>query len=147
MKIVLCSKRRSVASLLLRWYMGSRWSHSAMWDEELGCVTHATLIGGVHVTPEAEFFDEHPQPRRVIDPGIADTHAARAWLASQVGKGYDWTCLVAIFFRLRSWQHDTRWFCSELTETTRSMFGRRVFNERAARITPYHQDIIADHDL
>lgn len=142
MKLVLC-RSPGLGSLILRAYMGSRWSHAAVWDDAAGYVTDTTLWqGGVLTHHESDFFAAHPQ-FRVIDVPVQEVEAARAWLQAQVGKGYDWSALFGIFFRTGLWEDDDKWFCSELGESFITRFSRRRFQEIAARITPYHQDILA----
>jgi uncharacterized protein YycO len=142
MKLILC-RNSSLGSMLLRTYMGSRWSHAAIWDEERGTVYDSTMLqGGVKVHDELAFFAHYPVCRD-ISMVVNNPGDARAWLDAQVGKPYDWSALAGIFFRTSKWEDDDRWFCSELAETFRTLFDRRVFSELACRITPYHQDIVA----
>ena len=142
MRLVLC-RNKSLASLILRAYMGSRWSHAAIWDDTTGEVTDSTFAqGGVRRHHEVDFFAKHTEFRE-IDIPVDDLGAARMWLGQQEGKSYDWSALFGIFFRTGMWEDDDRWFCSELAETFIGRFGKRRFQEIAACITPYHQDILA----
>lgn len=141
--IVLC-KNRSIGSAFLRFAMWSRWSHSAIVDREAGVVYDSTLIhGGCRKWTCEEFARKYPhmEMRGLDVPPIKEV-AAAAWLEEQVGKGYDWTALVGFLFR-RDWQEDDVWFCSEHSETFRSLFAAPLFRLDAGRITPHHQDMVA----
>lgn len=142
MNLVLC-RSRSIGSLFLRLVMWSRWSHSAVYDVERGVVYDSTMLhGGVRVWPEREFFERYSGYEiRSLGVPSHNLTAARAWLDAQVGKPYDWTALLALPFR-GNWQDDDAWFCSEASETVRSLFGIPRFRATAARITPHHQDIV-----
>jgi hypothetical protein len=141
MKLVLC-KSPTVGSALLRWYMSSRWSHSAIYDEEAGVVYDTTFWqGGCKVHSSDAFFKKYPQSR-LVSLLITNKEDARSWLTAQLGKKYDWTALLGIYFR-RNWQEDDAWFCSEMSEAFIGLFDRPRFNEQAHRITPYHQDIVS----
>lgn len=140
MKLILC-KSKKLGSKLLRLYMWSKWSHSAILDEETQLVYDTTWThGGCRVVPASEFFKDYTSYEE-RDLNIVDIEGARDWLVSQLGKPYDWTALFGIFFR-RDWQEDDSWFCSEHTETFISLFERKRFNADASRITPYLQEII-----
>ena len=145
MKLILCRKP-SLGSLLLRAYMGSRWSHAAIWDDEARKVHDTTLTqGGCKTHDEAEFFSHYRlEDSRVIDLPVHDLAQARAWLAAQDGKGYDWMALVGILFRTGSWADDRRWFCSEELAAFFNDHCWPLFHEQAARITPYHLDLLTD---
>ena len=141
-QIVLC-KNHSIGSWFLRFVMGSRWSHSAVYDVERGLVYDTTLLqGGCKVRPAAEFFKHYPyhvgRPCEVADEKV---EIARNWLEAQVGKRYDWTALVGFVFR-RNWQEDDSWFCSEHSETFRATFSQPKLRLGLWRVTPHHQDIL-----
>lgn len=141
MKLILC-KSPTVGSALLRWYMGSRWSHSAIYDEDEGVVYDTTFWqGGCKSQPYFDFAKKYPDSREV-SLLVVNKPEARAWLQSQIGKKYDWTALLGIYFR-RDWQEEDSWFCSEMSEAFISLFDAPRFNEQAHRITPYHQDIVS----
>ena len=138
MKLILC-RGNTIGSWLLRTVMWSKWSHAAILDG--GCVTDSTLLqGGVRWHIVDEFFTHYPSYElREIE---VDEPAARAWLAEQVGKRYDWTALLSWVVR-RDWQEDDSWFCSELCEAMISKFGKPRFRETASRISPRHQEMLA----
>lgn len=133
-------------SYLLRAAMWSRYSHSALYDDETGFVYDSTLLqGGVRRHTKAE-FDKHYRPDwqelREVPVVASVVLDARKWLEEQVGKDYDWTALVGFLVR-RDWSEESDWFCSEMTEAFRSLFSQRRFLMDLWRITPHHQYIIA----
>lgn len=140
--IVLC-RNRSLSSWLLRFFMWSRWSHSAILDHRTGTVYDSTFIhGGCKTWDAKEFFHRHTQMElRPVDVPVEREAEALAWLNAQTGKPYDWTALVGFVLR-REWQEDDSWFCSEETETFRSSFATPRFRLGAGRVTPGHQDMI-----
>jgi uncharacterized protein YycO len=142
-KLILC-RHPALGSYLLRAWMGSRWSHAALWDDERSMVYDTTMQqGGVRASFEYDFFAKYRE-RRIIDLPSADAAAARTWLKAQVGKPYDWTALIHIFFRVRPWQDPSRWFCSELAAACVNLFVKPLFAADAAAITPYHLDLLTD---
>lgn len=140
MKLILC-RQNNIGSLFLRAVMWSPWCHSALWDDEKKVVYDSTLAQhGVKVTDELAWFSAYPE-HEIRDLVIKDVEASRQWLKEQVGKPYDWTAILGMVFD-RNWKEDNAWFCSEMTETYRSLWGVPVFRENARRITPYHQSIV-----
>jgi uncharacterized protein YycO len=143
MKLILC-RHPAIGSYLLRAWMGSRWSHAAIWDDECSMVYDTTLQqGGVRASFEYDWFSRFPT-RRIINLPSADAAQAREWLKAQVGKPYDLTALVRIFFRTRAWNDPGRWFCSELAASCINLFVKPLFSADAAAITPYHLDLLTD---
>ena len=141
MKLILCRKK-SIGSWVLRSYMGSRWSHAAIWDYELDIVYDTTLHqGGCKKHLSKDFFEHYPT-YRVIDLDVKDLEAARKWLENELGKLYDWSALVGIFFRTSKLEDNDAAFCSEQATEFISEFDHPLFNELACRITPYMLDII-----
>lgn len=140
---VLCT-RPGAPSAALRAWMWCPWSHAALYDAGKGVATHSTFWGrGVHETHAEDFFaayEEHTCRAIPVAPEAVD--AARAWLAAQVGKRYDWTALFGIALH-RDWSEEDAWFCSELTESFRNLFAARRFSERMSRVTPAHQWMLA----
>lgn len=141
-QILLCTNR-SPGSWVLRLIMWSRWSHSAVLDTEAAVVYDSTLFhGGVRkwayedfkkLYPTFEAKDCQVAPSIVLD--------ARLWLESQIHKRYDWTALIGFLFR-RNWQEPDAWFCSELSETFRTLFSIPKLRLGLWRVTPHHQDIV-----
>ena len=138
MKLVLCTKP-GLSSAFLRLVMWSKWSHSAILDE--GMVVDSTLWqGGVKAHTSKDFFTHYPTYElRDIE---VDEEDALIWLGLQLGKKYDWTALLS-FVVQRDWQEDDKWFCSELTESMISKFGKPRFRASAQRVTPRHQEMLA----
>ena len=140
--IVLC-RSITLSSWLLRFFMWSRWSHSAILDHRTGTVYDSTFIHGGCKTWDAKaFFRMHSTMElRPIEIASGREDDAVQWLEAQTGKPYDWTALLGFVLR-RDWQRDDAWFCSEETETFRSTFGVPRFRLGAGRVTPGHQDMI-----
>jgi uncharacterized protein YycO len=124
--------------------MWSRWSHSAIYDEETAMVHDTTLWGGgCKTTPANEFFSKYTEYEfRDIDIAPERLPEARAWLIAQNGKKYDWTALLYFVFPFRDWQEDDAWFCSEECETFISTFSKPRFRESMSHITPKHQAML-----
>ena len=142
--IVLCTKRHSLTAQLLRLYMWSPWSHSAVLDVASGVVYDSTFRhGGVRSWALHEWVQGYPdhELRPVIVPA-EKVEEARAWLDAQVGKPYDWSALFGIFFRHGDWQRPDAWFCSEHSESFRSRFESQRFRADLWRVTPAHQDML-----
>lgn len=140
MKLILC-KSNKIGSKLLRFYMWSSWSHSAIYDDEQGLIYDTTMLGGgckVHTV--MNFFSEYTD-WEIRDIEIKDKDKAREWLKNQLGKKYDWTALFGIYFR-RNWQEDDKWFCSEHTETFISLFSKPRFRSGNWKITVFHQEML-----
>lgn len=142
MDIILCRRKRSFAASILRFFMMTGASHSALHDTERREVFDASFMGrGVRPHDEAAFFAEYITIRRIhVEVPPQRMAAARVWLDEQLGKPYDWRCVFGLALR-RSWQDEEAWHCSELTEAFRSKFGRARFRADAWRITSHHQDI------
>ena len=135
MKQVLCTHYGSATAWFLRFVMWSKWSHSAVYDEQTGWVYDTTFLqGGCKRTQAGVFFKRYPK-FEITDMGLHDEGGAAKWLEAQLGKPYDWTALLS-FIVQRDWQEDDKWFCSEWTETCRSLFGTRRFRGDLSRITP-----------
>ena len=139
MKLILCQGDH-ISSKLLALFMWSRWSHSAIYDDQTGLVYDTTFFGGgCKVTPYDQWA-RHYSTIEVRDIKLERPYnEAVQWLEEQVGKPYDWTAVLGIGLH-RDWQEDDRWFCSEHTESFISLFStarfRTVFTPR---ITPQHQ--------
>lgn len=142
MKIVLCSAP-NLGSLFLRVVLMSRWSHVAVLDEETGVVYDATITGkGCRAHAWAGFQKRYPT-LELRHTEVLDLPRARAWLAEQLGKPYDWRALIGFAFR-RAWQDGRAWFCSEHAAAFVNQFDSDGpwFNAAAGRITPNHFQVI-----
>lgn len=149
-EILLC-KNHSIGSWFLRAVMWSRFSHSAIHDVENGWVYDTTLWahgwkfwkGGVKRHTLEDFRRKYPTIDARECPVDARTAPeARKWLEAQLGKGYDLEALVGFLFQ-RNWSDPSRWFCSEMSETFRTLFSVAKLRVGMWRVTPHHQDILA----
>lgn len=143
MKLVLCTRPMNIGAWLLRAAMWSKWSHSAIYDEERELVYATTFWGGgCKVHAAADFFAHYTRHDIRDLPVPAEKLAeARAWLEAQLGKKYDWTALLS-FVVHRDWSDDDRWFCSEHAEAFISQYATPRFRSKASRVTPQHQDML-----
>jgi uncharacterized protein YycO len=140
MQLVL-ARNRSFGSWLLRTLMWSQWSHSAIYDPFTNQVWDSTWLQGGVRRHHYETWKQNYPFAEFHDAGVLDFEGAREWLDAQVGKGYDWTALLS-FVVHRNWQEDDKWFCSELTEMARDLFGKPRFRTSASRVTPQHQAML-----
>jgi uncharacterized protein YycO len=77
-------------------------------------IYEATFKNGVSRTTFNEFTSRYSdREMEILHPDRPGERAAKEWLDKQVGKGYDFTGLVAVPL-LRDWQDENKWFCSEL---------------------------------
>lgn len=130
------ARRRTLGSVLIRWFTWSAWSHVAVTFDGGHTIIDATLKhGGVRVHGWREFDAEYPE-RQIVDLQLPDEEAAHRWLLAQRGKPYDWSALVGLVLRSRRWADPRAWFCSELVAAAIAAGGLPLFREDAARITP-----------
>ena len=54
----------------------------------------------------------------------------------QKGKPYDWAGIFGILSRKRSWEDESKWFCSELVAYSFKRAGLPLLNDESYRITP-----------
>lgn len=136
MRVIFCRKS-TLGSWLIRAFTWSRWSH-CMIVEGPGTIIDATFThGGVRRRALLAAVAETSAREEVHIPLTDDQEfAALTWLASQLGKPYDWTAIVGIFFRQTGWAEPDAWFCSELLEAALRAAGRPRFRDDISRITP-----------
>lgn len=132
---VLFSTTTSPFSWLIRLLTWSRWSHVSIVDGDT--IIQANALHGVIRTPLAEAIGTAKRVELVRLPA-RDPAAVISAAASQIGKPYDWTALLAWLLR-RDWQEDDSWFCSELVAWCFTKAGCGIFRaDRLARVTPEH---------
>lgn len=135
MKLIF-TRRHTVASLLIRLFTGSRWSHVACIVSDKMVIDSTFKHGGVRLRPIADVVCESSAFDEVSVP-LADEQAAVDWLTAQLNKPYDWTAIVGFVFR-SGWAEPDRWFCSELAEGAIRAGGLVRFRTDLARLTPGH---------
>lgn len=130
MNIIYC-KSNTLAGKLIRLFTFSQWNHVAI--ECNGIVIDSTAKKGVAAYVKSDFLRKYDDVRIEKLTGVSE---AQSWLflKSQVGKGYDFRAIVALPFR-KSWQDDTRWFCSELVAAALIKGGRKL-KINSGRVTP-----------
>lgn len=129
------ARRRTLGSVLIRWFTWSAWSHVAVTFDGHTIIDATLKHGGVKLHGWREFMDEYPD-RMLVNVALPDEEAAHAWLLAQLGKRYDWTALVGLVMRSRRWADPSAWFCSELVAAAIAAGGLPLFSEEVARITP-----------
>lgn len=137
---VLFSTTSNPFSWLIRMMTWSRWSHVSIVDGDTIIQAHA--LHGVVRSSLAEAIDTAKRVELVRLPA-RDPAAVIAAAASQIGKPYDWTALLAFILR-RDWQEDDSWFCSELVAWAFHRGGSPLFRaDRISRVTPEHIAMLA----
>lgn len=119
---VIFARSSKPASLLIRLFTWSRWSHCGVIHQ--GDVIHATAFDGVIKQPLSEFKDRYKKH----EIRIMDGRSKRS--LSEVGKKYDWGGVFGHWFGL--WDSSKRWFCSELVAHCSNDF----ISDRINRVTP-----------
>lgn len=133
MKIIYCSKP-SLVSWLIRIFTWSRFSHTAIVEDDVYIIDSTMTHGGVQRRRLAEIIEEYPT-LVIVDVAVEDETKALEFARSQLGKPYDWTAIVGFIMR-RDWADESDWFCSELAEASITAGGRVRFRESLSRITP-----------
>ena len=92
------------ASLLIRLFTWSRWSHCGVIHQ--GDVIHATAFDGVIKQSLSEFKERYKKH----EIRVMDGNAKKA--LPEISKSYDWGGVFGHWFGF--WDSSKRWFCSEL---------------------------------
>lgn len=103
---------KSIVSAAIRWATFSEFSHVEFALPEGYLGAHAD--GGVLL----RHFDYDPSPKFAfarIECGETTTRNVIQIARAQIGKPYDMTAIVGLFFN-RDWRQPDSWFCSELVE-------------------------------
>lgn len=137
---VLFSTTSSPFSWLIRLLTWSRWSHVSIVDGDTIIQAHA--LRGVIRTPLSEAI-ANAKECELVRLTARDPAAVVAAAASQIGKSYDWTALLAWLLR-RDWQKDDSWFCSELVAWAFDKGRSALFRpDILQRVTPEHIAMLA----
>lgn len=134
---VVFARQHRVASLLLRTFLWSAWSHCAVVDGDE--VIEASALHGVRTRPLADLLADASQ-YEVVDVPSLNPAAVIAAARAELGKPYDWFGVAGFGFR-RQWQEPDSWFCSELVAWAFHAAGQPLFRVETWRITP--RDIYA----
>ena len=126
------TRHRNLASLGLRTFLWSAWSHVAFVDGDV--IIEAAPFHGVRERPLKDLL-ESVSHYEFVDVPCKNPDAVIAAARSQIGKPYDWTGVFGIAFR-RKWQRGSKWFCSELIAGAFEMAGEPLFRVSVFRITP-----------
>lgn len=123
-------------SRVMAWFSHADWTHVALLNGDM--VIEATGIGlpGVRLTPFGQWVERHItySIRSLPHP---DPEAVWRNSLSQLGADYDWRWIFGWVFRLRDWQDDEAWVCSELIAWACERAGKPLFAPGSTwRVTP-----------
>lgn len=99
------------ASLLIKLFTLSHWSHVAILDDE-GYIFDSTLLSGVRRIHFDEWKLHYKELDFTIFP-VKNRKSVYEFLSSQVGKKYDPLGILSFILR-RNYEDRDKWFCSEL---------------------------------
>ena len=142
MKILL-SHTPSLPTTAIKILTASRLSHvDFILDDYTVCGSVPKL--GVVQQPLKQRLDECNFAESLYIPTtLSQDEALFTWLASQLGKHYDWSALFTSFILQRDWQDDDKWFCAELVAAGFDIIGLPiVYGKRYHRITPAMLDLL-----
>ena len=122
--IVLCSDWLP-ASIVIRLFTLSRWSHVAIVDGDH--IIETTLISGCVRIPRDEWLKKHKTVEFVDLPSNAKTSDALAFARSCVGSKYDWRGIIGLAVRHGGIGDKKRWFCSELAIEAADIMHRHTY--------------------
>lgn len=132
--VIVYGTNNSLVSWLIRAVTIGKFSHCGVVDAD-GFVIHSTFLRGVHRIT-LDDFEKHYPVRFYSYLVCPDEYKASRFLEAQIGKAYDWTALLQLFFR-RDWRENDRWFCSELAEAALVEGSNQRFRDSVHRITPH----------
>lgn len=107
---VVFASNNKPASLLIKLFTLSHWSHVAILDDE-GYIFDSTLLSGVRRIHFDEWKTHYKELDFTIFP-VKDRKKAFEWLSAQVGKGYDALGIFSFILR-KNYEDKDKWFCSE----------------------------------
>ena len=108
---VVFASNNQPASLLIKLFTLSHWSHVAILDDE-GYIYDSTLISGVRRIHFDEWREHYKELDFTIFP-VKDRSKVFEWLSTQVGEKYD-TLGIFSFILRKNYEDKDKWFCSEL---------------------------------
>lgn len=131
---IIFTRRHTLGSVALRWWMHSRWSHCALYDLSTGTVIEASAAGGVREVSLDQFL-AGTSKHEIVPVPVVDADSIYRAARHQIGKPYDWRGILGFWFR-RHWQSDHAFVCSELVAWACEISGQPLFRRQAWRITP-----------
>lgn len=134
MAIVRLVSGAGFTSDVIKWYTSSPFSHVEFYTP-LGFLG-SQAPGGVRLRPFNYCTYNSVEFREYVLPPEVD-EALIAWVSSQIGKGYDWTAIIALPLH-RNWRDPSDWYCSELVAAAFDHVGYPLFAHPAevSKITP-----------
>jgi uncharacterized protein YycO len=108
---VVFASNNQPASIIIKLFTLSHWSHVAILDDE-GYIYDATLLSGVRRIHFDEWKTHYKELDFTIFP-VKDRTKVFEWLQTQVGKKYDALGILSFILR-KNYEDKDKWFCSEL---------------------------------
>ena len=133
---ILFTRRRHLGSWFIRMVTWSAYSHVDFMIDDVH-VLGATAPYGVNVEPTRNRLAKASKAVVMEIKGV-DLDQAKEFAIAQLGKKYDWTNIIGIYFH-RDWQKNNAWSCAELVAATLKASGVQLFDDKFySRITPQH---------
>lgn len=141
-KLAFC-KSNTAISLAIRITTWSQWSHVAIID---GDEVIEAAPSGVRRCSISTLYAENDVVE-VVNFRCANPEAIINAANSQVGKPYDFTAVIGIYFH-RDWQSRDRWYCAELVAWAFEQAKDPLFRSDALhRVTPQHLWMLSPNRL
>lgn len=122
--IVLCSDWKP-ASIVIRLFTLSRWSHVAIVDGDY--IIETTLLTGCVRIPKFEWEKKHKTVKYCELPSNRTTGDALSYARSRVGNKYDWRGIIGLAVRRGDMQQKNKEFCSELAIESADIMHRHTY--------------------
>lgn len=114
------------------------YSHCALYiPEERVFIEALASEGGVVYTSEEEFRDR-ASVYKAYKIEVPDRKAGIDWAKSTLGDKYDWSFVFSIPFRVRDWQKEGAWACSEHCAILTRKAGLDIIAPGMHGLTPNH---------
>lgn len=134
MVTLLFTKKKTLASKLIRLFTWSRWSHVALLCKD-GTVIESAGFYGVRKVPLHEALEGVTEFATVTCFDYIDEAKLIECLLPQIGKPYDYIGALGLGIH-RNWQDDDKWICSELIAWGFDKIGEPLFrSEEISKIT------------
>ena len=108
---VVFASNNQPASIIIKLFTLSHWSHVAILDDE-GYIYDSTLLSGVRRIHFDEWKTHYTNLDFTIFP-VKNRQKVFEWLSTQVGKRYDALGIFSFILR-KNYEDKNKWFCSEI---------------------------------